>query len=78
MDIQTANTLFDNGTFSAMYKAGFITSKIFSYREIYLWVHAQMQVRGITKNQAVLEAEAKFGKDERTIWRALNSFEDTI
>ena len=74
MNIQTANTLFDNGTFSAMYKAGFITSKIFSYREIYLWVHAQMQIRGLTKNQAVLEAEAKFRKDERTIWRALNSF----
>jgi uncharacterized protein YcgI (DUF1989 family) len=78
MNIQLANTLFDNGAFSAMYKAGFITSKIFTYREIYLWVHAQMQVRAITKNQAVLEAEAKFGKDERTIWRALNSFEDTI
>nr|WP_294947855.1 hypothetical protein [uncultured Mucilaginibacter sp.] len=78
MNIQLANTLFDNGAFSAMYKAGFITSKIFTYREIYLWVHAQMQVRSITKNQAVLEAEAKFGKDERTIWRALNCFEDTI
>ena len=78
MDIQLANTLFDNGVFSAMYKAGFITSKIFTYREIYLWVHAQTQVRGLTKNQAVLEAEVKFGKDERTIWRALNCFEDTI
>jgi hypothetical protein len=78
MNIQLANTLFDNGVFSAMYKAGFITSKIFTYREIYLWVHAQMQVRGLTKNQAVLEAEVKFGKDERTIWRALNCFEDKI
>jgi hypothetical protein len=74
MNIQLANTLFDNGVFSAMYKAGFITSKIFTYREIYLWVHAQMQVRGLTKNQAVLEAEVKFGKDERTIWRAMNCF----
>jgi hypothetical protein len=78
MDIQLANILFDNGVFSAMYKAGFITSKIFTYREIYLWVHAQVKVRGVTKNQAVLEAEVKFGKDERTIWRALNCFEDTI
>jgi hypothetical protein len=76
MNIQLANTLFDDGVFSAMYKAGFITSKIFTYREIYLWVNAQMQVRCITKNQAVLEAEVKFGKDERTIWRALNCFSE--
>ncbi|GGH03713.1 hypothetical protein [Mucilaginibacter phyllosphaerae] len=74
MNIQTANTLFDEGIFSAMYKAGFITSKVFTYREIYLWVNAQVQTRGITKNQAVLEAEVKFKKDERTIWRALNCF----
>jgi hypothetical protein len=76
MNITTANTLFNDGIFSAMYKAGFITSKIFTYREIYLWVQAQMQTRRITKNQAVLEAGGKFNKDERTIWRALNSFDD--
>ncbi|GAA3994609.1 hypothetical protein [Mucilaginibacter dorajii] len=74
MDITLANNLFDNGVFSAMYKAGFITDKIFTYREIYLWITAQIQIRGITKNQAVLEAELKFGKNERTIWRALNCF----
>jgi hypothetical protein len=77
MDIKLANTLFDDGIFSALYKAGFITAKIFTYREIYLWVQAQVKTRGITKNQAVLEAEVQFGKDERTIWRALNSFEAT-
>jgi hypothetical protein len=78
MDIQIANTLFDEGIFSAMYKAGFITTKVFIYREIYLWVNAQQQTRGITKNQAVLEAEIKFGKDERTIWRALNCFSEKV
>ena len=76
MNIKTANALFDEGIFSELYKAGFITAKVFTYREIYLWVQAQMQVRGVTKNQAVLEAEVKFDKDERTIWRALNSFSD--
>ena len=74
MNIQIANTLFDDGIFTAMYKAGFITTKVFVYREIYLWIEAQIKTRGITKNQAVLEAEIKFMKDERTIWRALNSF----
>jgi hypothetical protein len=74
MNIKTANALFDEGIFSAMYKAGFITTKIFIYREIYLWVQAQVKARGITKNQAVLEAEVKFDKDKRTVWRAMNSF----
>jgi hypothetical protein len=76
MNIKIANTLFDDGIFSAMYKAGFITAKIFIYREIYLWVEAQIRTRNIAKRQAVLEAEEKFMKDERTIWRALNSFEE--
>lgn len=74
MNIKTANALFDEGVFSELYKAGFVTSKLFTYREIYLWVQAQIQVRGITKNHAVIEAQGKFNKDERTIWRALNSF----
>jgi hypothetical protein len=77
MNIKIANKLFDEGIFSAMYKAGFITAKVFVYREIYLWVQAQVKTRGITKNQAVMDAEVKFGKDERTIWRALNCFTDT-
>ncbi len=75
MNIKIANALFDEGTFSAMYKAGFITAKVFIYREIYLWINAQIQTRGLNKRQAVLEAEIKFKKDERTVWRALNSFE---
>ena len=74
MNITTANNLFNQGVFTELYKAGFINAKVFTYREIYLWVQAQMQTRRMTKNQAVLEAEAKFNKDERTIWRALNSF----
>ncbi len=74
MDIRLANALFDDGTFTEMYKAGFITSKVFVYREIYLWVDAQMKVRQISKNQAVLEAQVKFKKEEITIWRALRSF----
>ena len=76
MNITTANALFDEGTFSAMYKAGFITTKVFIYRENYLWIQAQIKTRNLSKRRAVLEAEVKFKKDERTIWRALNSFED--
>ncbi len=77
MNINTANALFNQGIFTELYKAGFINTKLFTYREIYLWIHAQIQTRGLNKRQAVLEAELKFEKDERTIWRALNSFTDT-
>ena len=76
MNIHLANTLFDDGIFSEMYKAGFITDKVFIYREIYLWIQAQVKARGISRNQAVLEAGGKFNRDERTIWRVLNCFEE--
>jgi hypothetical protein len=74
MDINLANALFNDGVFSELYKAGFLQEKIFTYRDIYLWIQAQMQTRGLTKYQAVLEAEVKFNKDKRTVWRALNCF----
>ncbi len=76
MNIKLANSLFDDGIFAEMYKAGFLSDKIFIYREIYLWIAAQLKTRNINKYQAVLEAESKFNKDKRTIWRALNSFDD--
>ena len=74
MDIKVANALFDDGTFTEMYKAGFISEKVFIYREIFLWVDAQVKTRKISKNKAVLEAEILFQKDERTIWKAVKSF----
>lgn len=67
--------LFDEGIMTALYKAGFIGTKPFIYRDIYLWVDLQMKVRGISKTKAVLEAEIKFDKSEQTIWNALKSFE---
>jgi hypothetical protein len=77
MNITTANQLFNSGALSEMFKAGFISPKIFTYREIYLWVEAQMECRGLSKNKAVFEAQGHFKKDERTIWRAVNSFTGT-
>lgn len=76
MTIKTANTLFNDGTLTELYKAGFLTDKIFLYREIYLWINAQMHARGITKNRAVFEAEVYFDRDVRTIWRAVNKFSE--
>lgn len=68
-------TFFDDGLMSALYKAGFIGVKAFLYRDIYLWVDAQVKIRKISKTQAVLEAEIKFDRSEATIWNALKSFE---
>ena len=74
MDIKVITFLHGDGTLVEMYKSGLITPKVFTYLEIYLWVDLQIKTRGITKNQAVLEAEVKFEKGEATIWRALKSF----
>ncbi|WP_345948272.1 hypothetical protein ABDD95_15590 [Mucilaginibacter sp. PAMB04274] len=76
MNIQTANALFNDGTFLDMYKAGFITEKIFIYREIFLWIQLQIETRNISLRKAVLEAEVKFDKGNRTVWRAYYSFAD--
>lgn len=75
IDQKVTLTLFDDGIMSALYKAGFIGTKPFLYRDIYLWVDLQVKVRGISKTQAVLEAEVKFDKCEKTVWNALKSFE---
>jgi hypothetical protein len=74
MDINIANNLLDNGIYAELYKAGFISDKLYIYRDIYLWVHAQMQTRKISCNRAVKEAQGKYKCDRRTIWRALHSF----
>lgn len=75
MNISKLNQLFDDGTLSDMYKAGFISSKIFEAREIYLWVDAQMRSRKISKQKAVLEAEVKFNRGRSTIYAAIKKFE---
>lgn len=74
MDQKVTITLFDDGTMTALFRAGFIGTKPFLYRDIYLWVDAQVKTRNISKNKAVLEAEIKFNKTEATIWSALKSF----
>lgn len=75
MKIELVNELFERGILTDLYKHGFVGFKIFEYRNIFQWVYAQMTTRHITKNQAVIEAGLKYGKNERTIWRALNCFE---
>ncbi|WP_158993432.1 hypothetical protein [Mucilaginibacter sp. L196] len=74
MDIGLVNSLYEAGALSAMYRAGLVGMKVFTYREIYLWVHEQVDTRGITLSEAVIEAKEKFDKNDRTIWRALSSF----
>lgn len=75
MDNKIILTLFDDNIMSALFRAGFISPKVFLYRDIYLWVDAQITVRGITKTQAVIEATEKFNKSESRIWIALKCFD---
>ena len=74
MDIKIKDILLSEEIMTQLYRAGFISAKIFEYRDIHLWVHAQIITRGISKNKAVLEAEVFFDKSERTIWKAMRSF----
>lgn len=74
MNIQKVIELHENGTLSQLYKAGFISEKIFTYFEIYLWIDLQIKTRGLSKNQAVLEASVHFNKDRATIWRSIGKF----
>jgi len=74
MNIQRTNQLFEDGTLAEMYKAGFVSTTIFRYREIYLWVDAQIKTRQISTNQAAMEAEVKFAVSRGTIYTALKKF----
>lgn len=71
--LQILNTLFETGVFDQLYKAGLISSKLSIYRDIYLYVDAQMKTRGIGKEQAVIEASVTFNCSRPTIYRALSS-----
>ena len=71
--LQLLNTLFDSGVYDQLFKAGLISAKVSYYRDIYMFVDAQMKARGITKEQAVIEAELKFQCGRATVYRALSS-----
>ncbi|MDB5158472.1 MAG: hypothetical protein JWR50_3179 [Mucilaginibacter sp.] len=74
MDIKIANKLYDEGILTELFKAGFVSAKIFDYREIYLWVDAQCKSRHISQEKAVLEAQLMFKKSRPTIYKAIYIF----
>lgn len=71
--LQLLNTLFETGVYDQLYKAGLVSAKLSSYRDIYLYVDAQIKTRGIGKEQAALEAEVIFKISRRTVYRALSA-----
>lgn len=74
MNINQVNRLFETGAYSDLLNAGFISPKLAVYREIYLYVDAQVKTRDISKTAAALEAEVKFRIGIATVWRALSVF----
>jgi len=76
MDIINLNKLHDEGTLGELYKAGFLSPKIFMYREIYLWVDAQCRTRNISQEKAIEEAQIKFDRGRTSICKAIYIFKN--
>jgi hypothetical protein len=75
MDIKKTNALFADGTFYELYKAGFLSNKIFVWREIYIWAIQQPgHADPAKRSQIISDAAIKFKTSERTVRRAMSSF----
>jgi hypothetical protein len=66
--------LYDDEIMQGLFKAGFISATAFQYRDIYLWVITQVQVRKISKHKAMIEASYKWKLHYNTIDKAVNKF----
>lgn len=69
--IQLLNSLFENGLYDELYKCGFISPKLSEYRDIYLYVDAQMKTRGIGKEAAATNAQVQFNCGRTKVYKAL-------
>lgn len=69
--IQLLNTLFENGLYEQLYKSGLISAKLSEYRDIYLYVDAQIKTRGITQENAAIAAQVQFGCGRTKIYKAI-------
>ncbi len=74
MNAQKTKELIENGTLTDMYKDGYVSDKIFTHFNIYSWVRAQVQTRGISQNKAVGEAEVRFDVCRATVYLILKKF----
>lgn len=72
-NIEIINELDKQGKLRQLIKAGFFPCKIFTHRDIYYYVDAQIK-SGISKAEAVKQAGVQFDTTNRTIYRVLNSF----
>lgn len=73
--LQLLNSLFESGVYDQLYKAGLISSKVSFYRDIYLYVDAQMRINGRRKTQAVIAASVKFDCTTVTVYSALKALQ---
>lgn len=75
IDIKLVNKLYSDKTLNKLYQNNLIGQKIFLYRDIKNYVDRHIDFYNLSKNAAVLNAEKHFKTEERTIWRALKTFE---
>ena len=74
LTVLQALELFDNGIMTGLFNRGFISAKIFIYKDIYLWVNAQIKTRKTSKMIIIDQAANKFKTSSATVRRALNAF----
>lgn len=69
--LQLLNSLFESGLHDQLLKAGIISPKYSTYRDMYFFVDAHMKTRGLGKEEAVTAAEVQFNVGRTTIYKAL-------
>ena len=71
MDIHLVNKYYDDGTLKAMHETGFLSAKIFLYRDIYIYVDSKIKEQNISQEKATLMASVQFSISRRTVYKAI-------
>ncbi|RKR83299.1 hypothetical protein BDD43_3504 [Mucilaginibacter gracilis] len=62
-----------DGTLKQLVKHGLLSSKVFSYMEIYMWVDAKEKATSKSLSEIVIDAEITFDVSRATVFRALKA-----
>ena len=71
--LQELIQLQQTGTLTKMVRAGLVSSKVYTYLEIYMFVDARRKTRKCTKESIILEASEQFKVSRVTIFKALKA-----
>lgn len=60
-----------DGTLKAFVNGGFISTKVYMYMEIYMWIDAKMKTTGKNISTIVTDAEIAFNVSRQTVWTVI-------